>query len=122
MSFALWRVQAGRSPTLQRAAIDSQSVRTALGGKERGIDGGKHGYKSRSRHILVDSLRGFLIAVVVTAMANVDDARAAQDVFAQVRGRDFPRRQGVGADARYHHHAVEEWLTRPPAGRTGWRS
>lgn len=63
------------------AALDSQSVKTGLGGKERGIHGGKK-VQGRKRQILVDSL-GFLIAVVVSA-ANVDDARAAQDIFAQV--------------------------------------
>jgi putative transposase len=54
---------------------------------------------------------GFLPAVVVTA-ANVDDARAAQGVFAQVRGRDFPRLRLVFADAKYHNYELYDWLSR----------
>jgi putative transposase len=103
----LARVKAGRAPTPSAAALDSPSVKTAAGGKDRGTDGGKK-LKGRKRHILVDSL-GFLIAVVVTA-ANGDDARAAHDVFAPVRGRDFPRLRVVFVDGKYHNDDLYDWL------------
>jgi putative transposase len=101
------RIRAGHATTPRVTAIDSQSVKTALGGQECAIDGGKK-VRGRKRHILVDSL-GLLIAVVVTA-ANVDDARAAQTVFAQVRGRDFPRLEVVQGDNKYRSDALDGWL------------
>ena len=101
------RRAAGRDPDPRVGCIDSQSARTASGGAEVGTDGGKK-VRGRKRHIAVDTL-GFLLAVVVTA-ANVDDARAAQEVFAQMPGTDFPRLEAVQADSKYHNHELYRWL------------
>jgi putative transposase len=101
------RSAAGRNPDPRVACIDSQSVKTAYGGEEVGTDGGKK-VRGRKRHIAVDTM-GLLLAMVVTA-ANVDDARAAQAVFAQMPGKDFPRLEVVQADNKYHNHDLESWL------------
>jgi putative transposase len=101
------RAAAGRDPTPRVACIDSQSVKTAAGGAEVGTDGGKK-VRGRKRHIVVDTM-GLLLAVVVTA-ANVDDARAAQQLFAQLPGKDFPRLEVVQADNKYHSPELDRWL------------
>jgi putative transposase len=101
------RRAAGRDPDPRVGAIDSQSVKTAGGGAEVGTDGGKK-VRGRKRHIAVDTM-GLLLAVVVTA-ANVDDAKAAEQVFAQMPGVDFPRLEVVQADQRYHSPALDRWL------------
>jgi len=101
------RRAAGRNPDPRVGCIDSQSVKTAGGGEEVGIDGGKK-VRGRKRHIVVDTM-GLLLAVLVTA-ANVDDAQAAQQLFAQLPGKDFPRLEVVQADTKYHNHDLERWL------------
>jgi putative transposase len=101
------RAQAGRAPTPRVACIDSQSAKTAQGGEQVGTDGGKK-VRGRKRHVVVDTL-GLLLAAVVTA-ANVDDARAAQQLFAQLPGKDWPRLEVVQADAKYHSPELDRWL------------
>src|SRR5262249_49463511 len=86
------RKAAGRETSPRVACIDSQSVKTAYGSEEVGTDGGKM-VRGRKRHIVVDTL-GLLLAVGVTA-ANVDDAKAAQRLFATMPSKDFYRLEAV---------------------------
>ena len=103
------RVRRGgdREPHPRVAAIDSQSVKTAGGGEEVGIDGGKK-IRGRKRHIVVDTM-GLLLAVLVTA-ANVDDARAAKLLFEQMPSKEHPRLEAIQGDGKYQNRELNRWL------------
>jgi putative transposase len=92
----LARLHAGRDPAPSAAILDSQSVKTLMGGV-RGFDGGKK-LAGRKRHILVDT-QGFLLAVVVHP-ANLPDRQGGKLVLNALGGA-FPRLQRIWADQGY---------------------
>jgi transposase len=109
------------------ASVDSQSVDTTSGGEARGRDNAKN-VDGRKRHIVVDSM-GLLLAVLVTA-ADVDDARAAPELFARLDGQPVGKVVRMYADSKYHNYKLYEWveanarwdlaIIRRPEGSEGW--
>jgi transposase len=109
------------------ASVDSQSVDTSSGGEQRGRDNAKN-VDGRKRHLVVDSM-GLLLAVLVTA-ADVDDARAATELFARLDGQPMGKVARMYADSKYHNYRLYEWveenarwyltIVRRPEGSEGW--
>jgi putative transposase len=109
------------------ASVDSQSVDTTSGGEQRGRDNAKN-VDGRKRHIVVDSM-GLLLAVLVTA-ADVDDAKAAAELFARLEGQPMSRVKRMFADNKYHNYALYTWVAEHarwelvivsrPKGAKGW--
>jgi putative transposase len=100
------RKATGKKPSPTAAIIDSQSIRTAEGGDERGYDAGKK-ITGRKRHIAVDTL-GLLLVVVVHAAAWQDHDGAC---FVLMRLRKFCHRlKVIFADSAYGRNELPEWV------------
>jgi len=123
------KVRTAEKPYAPRttASVDSQSVDTTGGGEQRGRDNAKN-VDGRKRHIVVDSM-GLLLAVLVTA-ADVDDAKAAAELFGRLEGQPVGKVRRMFADTKYHNFALYEciednasWkldIVRRPEGAQGW--
>ena len=102
------RVKEGREPQASAMIIDSQSAKSAEGGKEIGFDGGKL-VKGRKRTVITDTI-GLVVLAKVTA-ANVQDVHSGKQILIELKKRTklITRLQKIFADGGYRGELLK-WV------------
>ena len=100
------RKAAGKKSTPTAAIVDSQSIRTAEGGEERGYDAGKK-ISGRKRHIAVDTLG--MILVIVVHGAGWQDQHGAEWVMDKL-AEQFRRLKVIFGDSAYGRSGLPQWV------------
>jgi len=95
----------GKKSTPSVAIIDSQSIRSAEGGEERGYDAAKK-ITGRKRHLAVDTL-GLLLAVVVHR-GDCQDQEGARWVIKKL-SQKFSRLKVLFGDTAYGRSGLPAW-------------